>query len=172
MVPLYPPASRSAITPVFCLSHLISFCHLCAGLFFPSSPYFFAPRSCLFIGALHSTRHVSLLHFYPSSCRSLNPLSFALLCPHPSRFSSCSPEATFACSPISTYSPRFPHSSWFISYLLSVPFIPLSSICATYIAIPLHPLAQLSPSYTFLYFLWPPRFSSKVLSSFVSLPPP
>lgn len=99
MVPLYPPASRSAITPVFCLSHLISFCHLCAGLFFPSSPYFFAPRSCLFIGALHSTRHVSLLHFYPSSCRSLNPLSFALLCPHPSRFSSCSPEATFACSP-------------------------------------------------------------------------
>lgn len=150
MVPLYPPASRSAITPVFCLSHLISFCHLCAGLFFPSPPYFFAPRSCLFIGALHSTRHVSLLHFYPSSCRSLNPLSFALLCPHPSRFSSCSPEATFACSPISTYSPRFPHSSWFISYLLSVPFIPLSSICATYIAIPLHPLAQLSPSYTFL----------------------
>lgn len=149
MVPLYPPASRSAITPVFCLSHLISFCHLCAGLFFPSSPYFFAPRSCLFIGALHSTRHVSLLHFYPSSCRSLNPLSFALLCPHPSRFSSCSPEATFACCPISTYSPRFPHSSWFISYLLSVPFIPLSSICATYIAIPLYPLAQLSPSYTF-----------------------
>lgn len=149
MVPLYPPASRSAITPVFCLSHLISFCHLCAGLFFPSSPYFFAPRSCLFIGALHSTRHVSLLHFYPSSCRSLNPLSFALLCPHPSRFSSCSPEATFACCPISTYSPRFPHSSWFISYLLSVPFIPLSSICATYIAIPLYTLAQLSPSYTF-----------------------
>lgn len=38
MVPLYPSASRTAITPVFCLSHLISFCHLCARLFFPSSP--------------------------------------------------------------------------------------------------------------------------------------
>lgn len=80
MVPLSPPTSRSAITPVFCLSHLISFCHLCAGALFPITPPvpFSLPLFPAFYGALHSTCHVSLLRFYPSSCRSLNPLSFAL----------------------------------------------------------------------------------------------
>lgn len=86
MVPLYLSASHSAITPVFCLSHLISFCHFFAvGSFFhhPPSPYFYPRCSCAFIGALYSTRHVSLPHFYPSSRRSLNPLSFAPFCPSP-----------------------------------------------------------------------------------------
>lgn len=56
----------------------------------PIIPYFFPPGPCVFIGALRSTHHVSLPPFYPSSCRSLNPLSFAPLCPHPSCFSSSS----------------------------------------------------------------------------------
>lgn len=140
MVPLYPPASRSAITPVFCLSHLISFCHLCAGLFFPSSSYFFLPRSRLFIGALHSARHVSLLCFYPSSCRSLNPLSFALLGPHPSRFSSCSSRAVSACCPISTHSSPFP--SFFLIHFLSY----ILSIHPLHIATPLQHCLNLHPS--------------------------
>lgn len=105
MVSLYPPASCSAITPVFCLSHLISFCHFCNKLFLSHHS---APHSCAFIGALHSTCHVSPCRFHPSLCRSLNPLSFALLGLHPSRFSSCSPEAVSMCCPISTYCSPFP----------------------------------------------------------------
>lgn len=152
MVPLHPPASCSAIIPVFCLSYLISFCHLWAGLFFPSSSYFFLPRSRLFIGALHFSRHVSPLCFYPSSCRSLNPLSFALLGPHPSRFSSCSPRAVSMWCPISTYSSLFP--SFFLIHFLS-------AICSIHPWCHLSlPLDFLSPSYTCLSF-----------SSFISLSP-
>lgn len=147
MVPLYPPASRSAITPVFCLSHLISFCHLCTRLFF--SIIFSPPRSGAFIGALHSTRHVSLLRFHPSLCRSLNPLSFALLGPHPSRFSSCSPEAVSACCPISTYSSPFP-LFFLIHFLSAISSIhpPPSYLCKVHHH-PSLPQAFLSPSYTF-----------------------
>lgn len=86
----------------------------------PIVPRFFPPGCCLFIGALHSTHHVSLPPFYPSSCRSLNPLSFAPLCPHPSRFSSSSLRVVFHAVPF----PPTLFSSPFISSCLSVPFIP------------------------------------------------
>lgn len=94
MAPLCAPASCSAITPVFCLSHLISFCHLRTG---PGSFFHHPPISFShFIGAVHCTLHVSLPLFYPSSCRSLNPShllsqalippAFLLLCPAGSCF--------------------------------------------------------------------------------------
>lgn len=78
MVPLHLPASRSTITPVFCLSHLISFCHLWARLFFPSSPYFFPLFSHFYwCSAFHLScfsppfhLHVTLLipsHLLPSA---------------------------------------------------------------------------------------------------------
>lgn len=105
MVPHYPPASRPAITPVFCLSHLISFCHLCNKLFLPHHS---RPCSCTFIGRLPFTHHVSLPSFHPSLCRSLNPLSFALRGPHPARFSSRSPRAVSAAVPFPPASLRFP----------------------------------------------------------------
>lgn len=69
---------------------------------------FFSPQRAPFIGALHSSRHVPTPCFHPSLCRSLNPLSFALLGPHPSRFSSRSPRAVSPRCPISTYSSPFP----------------------------------------------------------------
>lgn len=146
MVPLYTPASCSPITPVFCLPHLISFCHLCTRLFFPS---FFPPCSGAFIGALHSTRHVSLPHFHPSLCHSLNPLSFALLGPHPSRFSFCSPEAVSACCPISTYSSLFP-LFFLIHFLSAISSIHPPPFCLCKIHHhPSLPQAFLTSSYTF-----------------------
>ena len=131
MVPLYPPASRSAITPVFCLSHLISFCHLCAGLFFPSSLLFLSSPFlalllvlCIAPVMFHSSvsihLHVALL--IPSHLLSpalIPPVSLPAL---PEPFPRAAP---FPPTPL-----RFPHSSWFISSPLSVPFIPLPPICA------------------------------------------
>lgn len=112
---LCAPSSPSAITPVCRLSHLISFCHLCARLFFPSSPYFFPPCSGLFISALHSTCHVSLACFYLSSDTLLIPSHLlSPFCPPPPSPSTYS----FFCHTgggsthflISTYSgPEFPH---------------------------------------------------------------
>ncbi|KAJ4931477.1 hypothetical protein JOQ06_025772, partial [Pogonophryne albipinna] len=62
-----------------------------------------------------------VLLFYPSSCRSLNPLSFALLGPHPYRFSSCYPGDVSERCPISTYSSPFP-SFFPDSFPLRYPF--------------------------------------------------
>lgn len=100
-------ASRCAITSAFCPSHLISFCHL-SGLLFslslshhfshPSSPHPPIPANPPLAARRHapsffywcSTFRPSCSRrrrFHPSWCRSLNPPSFALLGPHPSRFS-------------------------------------------------------------------------------------
>lgn len=152
MVPLCSPASRSAITPVFCLSHLISFCHPAPrSFFFHHPPYFFPSLFfVLFIGALHSSRHVSLLCFYPSSCRSLNPLSFALLGPSslpvslPALLELFPRAAPFPPTPLC-----FPHSPWFISSLLSFPFIPLPPFFVLHAAQSLSTNTFLSQSYTF-----------------------
>lgn len=119
MVPHYPPASHSAITRVFCLSHLISFCHLCNKLFLS---HHFLPCSCTFIGLLHFSHHVSLPSFHPSSCHSLNPFSFALLGPHPHRFSSSSPRAVSAAVPFPPTPFRFP-SFFLIHFLFASGFI-------------------------------------------------
>lgn len=100
-------ASHCAITPALCPSHLISFCHLSAhaGLLlslslpppsFSHPPLPPPPTPSLHAGTLLSfywrstsrpscSRRRRRLH--PSWCRSLNPPSFALLGPLPSRFS-------------------------------------------------------------------------------------
>lgn len=72
-----------------------------------SLPSFSPPCSHTFIGLLPLTHHVSLPRFHPSLCRSLNPLSFALLGPHPSHFSSCLSQSRFRSCPISTYRSPF-----------------------------------------------------------------
>lgn len=74
--PLLPPAPH--ITPVFCLSHLISFCHPCARLFFHHPPLFLSSPFLLvrcippimFHSSISIHLHVALLipsHLLPSA---------------------------------------------------------------------------------------------------------
>lgn len=143
MVARSPPASCSAITRVFCLSHLISFCHLCNKL---SLCHHFPPPLVLALSLVFPLSAI-MFHspvFHPSLCRALNPRSFALLGPHPSHFSSCSPRAVSAAVPFPPTALRFPS-------LFLIHFLPASGF--------IHPpsLQRTSPS------LFPPGFPVSIL---------
>lgn len=155
MVPLNPPASRSAIIPVFCLSHLIPFCHLGTRLFFS---IIFPPHPVvmlllrLYIQAIMFHSFVSI-HLYVALLIPSHLLSSALVPP-------VSLPALLkqfpACCSISAYPSPFP-PFFPIRFLSAISSIhpPPSFSCKVYH----HSLPQAfpSPSYTFipfrLYFL-------------------
>ena len=131
-------------------------------------PYLFPPRFGLFIGALHSTRHVSLPRFYPSSAALLIPshlLSSALVPPPPPatiRFSSCSPRAVSSRCPISTYSSPFP-SFFLIHFLSAIRSIhpsPLFYLCYIAVSLSISGFPITHSHFPHLYVLWPSSFSS------------
>lgn len=136
MVPRSPPASHSAITPVFCLSHLISFCHLCNKL--SLCHHFLPPVLALslvfYLSPIMFHSPVSI-HLYVALLIPSHLLSSALIPPIslpalPELF----PQLSHFHLPLSV----FLHSSWSISSLLVVSSIPLPSPCTKNITIPLY----------------------------------